>query len=316
MEGAPRFRSFVWRRATNELLETYRYPQPGADLFEPTNEVIAAYQDETFPNQLALIDGIPIQFNVVQVSDAIGNPPFIWFNNEGSSLSAYFVENGQRILVTGYNVLSGLKNWALLERDLTVLHSDVPPWETYSVTGVGDGFLYIATNVLASGEPVLMYHNTEAGTLSNLGSIWNGTAGTYVEIAWVNDIRFTEALPESFLPWGRISDFLIEPPLPTATSSSLVPVTSDPLPTSSAPIGLAVGLRVRVVTTEGDMLNVRSGAGRGFSLLYQFADGTMVTILEGPISADGFTWWRVRADDGREGWVVDYADGVATLVRE
>lgn len=315
MEGQPRTRSFVWNWASTSLTETNRYPQVGADLFEPTGEVLAAYQNESYPNQLALIEGIPIQFNVVQVSDAAGNPPFIWFNNEGSSLSATFVENGQRVLVMGYNVLSGFRNWALIERDLTILHSDVPPWETYSATGVGDGFIYLATNVLASGEPVLMHHNTTAGTLSNLASVWTGPAGTYLEIAWVSDIRSSEALPESFLPWAGFP-ILGEPPLPTATGSSLVPATSAPLPTSSAPLGIAVGVRARIVTTEGDMLNVRSGAGRGFALVYQFANDTRVTILEGPISADGFNWWRVRADDGREGWVVDFADGVATLVRE
>ena len=116
------------------------------------------------------------------------------------------------------------------------------------------------------------------------------------------------------MAWGSIDGFLGVPPLPSPTAFGAA--TSLPLPTSSAPLALAIGARARIVTTEGDMLNVRSGAGTGFALLFQFANDTRVTLLEGPIASSGFVWWRVRADDGREGWVVDFADGVATLVRE
>lgn len=302
MEGAPRFRSFVWRRATNELVETNRYPQVGSDLFEASGEVLVAYQNEAYPNSIPLIDGIPLQMNVVQVSPATG-APFNWFNNERSSLLAHFVENGQRVLVRGYDVLSGMQNWALLERDLTMLHSDVPPWQIASLEGVGDGFIYIATNVLASGEPVLMHQDTTSGTLGTVASVWTGTAGSYIEIAWVEDVRFAEA--GGFTAWESIDTLL-----------GIVPATSIPIASLSAPLPLAVGATARIVTTEGDMLNVRSGAGTSFALLYQFANNTRVSVLEGPIAAGGFTWWRVRADDGREGWVVDFADGVATLVRE
>ena len=111
--------------------------------------------------------------NVVQVNTPT-NPPFVWFNNDRSSLSANFVQNGQRILVRGWDVLDSSARWALYERDLTTIHSDVPPWQMGSVAGVGDGFIYIATNVLASGEPVLIHHNTTAGTLSDLASVWVG----------------------------------------------------------------------------------------------------------------------------------------------
>ena len=58
MEGAPRFRSLVWRRATNELSETNFYPQLGVDRFEPTGEAVVAYQNESYPNSIPLIEGI------------------------------------------------------------------------------------------------------------------------------------------------------------------------------------------------------------------------------------------------------------------
>jgi hypothetical protein len=310
MDGSGRYRSFVWKTSTSELSETNLYPHLASDRFEPTGEALVSYQNESYPNNLELIEGIPIQLNVIQVNTPT-NPPFVWFNNESSSLAASFVQNGQRIMVWGWDVQSFEPHWALLERDLTVLHSAAPPWEFYGLAGVGDGFLYIATNVTAGGEPALIHHNTEDGTLDNVENVWISSNNNFVEIAWVEDVRFE--LAGDFLPWAQFDDLIVgDPPAPTA----LVPATSEAIPTSLAPLGITVGVRAIIVTTEGDMLNVRSGAGISFALLYQFANDTRVTILEGPISADGFTWWRVRADDGREGWVVDFADGVSTLIRE
>jgi hypothetical protein len=305
MEGAPRYRSFVWQRSTNTLTETSLYPHLGLDRFETTGEELVAYQNEAYPNRLAEIEGIPIQMNVVQVNTPT-EPSFVWFNNESSSLSAIFVENGQRVLVRGWDAVSYEPHWALYERDLTTLHSDVPPWSFFSAAGVGDGFIYVATDLVASGEPALIHHDTTAGTLDNLASVWVGTAGMYMEIAWLEDVRFE--LAGDFMPWEHFDSFLAEAPLPSAT-----PLIAA---TSSVPLGITVGIRARIVTTEGDMLNVRSGSGTSFALLYQFANDTRVTLLEGPIASGGFNWWRVRADDGREGWVVDFADGVSTLVRE
>ena len=31
--------------------------------------------------------------------------------------------------------------------------------------------------------------------------------------------------------------------------------------------------------------------------------GTRLTLLAGPDEEDGYHWWHIRTDDGREGWV-------------
>jgi hypothetical protein len=308
MDGSPRYRSFVWQYRKNELEETNLYPQIAVDRFRPSGEELIPYQNEDYPNSLASIEGIARQMNVIQVNPRL-NEPFVWLNSESSSLNAVFVESGRRVLVWGWDVLSDEPHWALYGRTLTVLHSDVPPWEFYSVAGLADGFIYIATNVIASGEVALIHHNTEDGSLNNLESVWTSSSSALLEIAWVADTRIRQG--EAFSPWNHYEDFLVEfPPVPT----ELVPATSAPLPNPS--MGIMVGVRARVITTEGDFLNVRSGAGTSFAVIYEFAFDTRVTILEGPISAEAYTWWRVRADDGREGWVVDFADGVSTLIRE
>lgn len=79
-------------------------------------------------------------------------------------------------------------------------------------------------------------------------------------------------------------------------------------------LALVVGEDAVVVTTDGDTLNVRSGAGRANDIVVQLPNGATVTLLEvAPELVDGFQWWRVRLPDGREGWTIDRIEGERTL---
>jgi hypothetical protein len=40
-----------------------------------------------------------------------------------------------------------------------------------------------------------------------------------------------------------------------------------------------------------------------------------VLLLEGPRSAGGFVWWRIRIPSGVEGWVVESVDDNGTRLR-
>jgi hypothetical protein len=40
----------------------------------------------------------------------------------------------------------------------------------------------------------------------------------------------------------------------------------------------------------------------------------VVTLLDGPVDSNNYTWWRVRTPSGQEGWVVDFADNEETLL--
>lgn len=98
--------------------------------------------------------------------------------------------------------------------------------------------------------------------------------------------------------------------LPTVTP---VP-TATPSPTAEPAATLQAGGTALIQTTGGNVLNVRGGPGRDFSVVARLPGGTRVSILEGPQDADGFRWWRIRTADGIEGWVVDEVDDVQTLV--
>lgn len=69
-----------------------------------------------------------------------------------------------------------------------------------------------------------------------------------------------------------------------------------------------------IVTTGGDKLNVRSGAGTGNELAFQIDDGSTVTLLEVPQVANGFRWWKIRTADGQEGWTIDRFEGDRMLI--
>lgn len=104
---------------------------------------------------------------------------------------------------------------------------------------------------------------------------------------------------------------LIVPPVILPTVVVPIPTPFSPLP--AAPV-LTIGGVARVQTTDGDPLNVRSGPGRSNPILGRANSGDFVTILQGPVAADGFNWWQIQLGNGLVGWSVDFADGIATLI--
>lgn len=67
---------------------------------------------------------------------------------------------------------------------------------------------------------------------------------------------------------------------------------------------IAVGETVEAYGT-GSCLNIRSSASTGGSVLACVPDGTQMTVVGGPASANGYTWWNVRViSSGVTGWAV------------
>lgn len=67
-----------------------------------------------------------------------------------------------------------------------------------------------------------------------------------------------------------------------------------------------VGERVTISMGQGGLLSVRATPGTGATLITQVNPGAEFTVLAGPQSADGLTWFQIRSDDGQiEGWAAD-----------
>ena len=95
------------------------------------------------------------------------------------------------------------------------------------------------------------------------------------------------------------------PQLPVETPTIEVTPTLTATATTPAAGGtvLAAGQPARVTAPAG--LNYREGPSSGATLIGQFGTGQLVTILEGPVSADNFTWWRIDDGSGNVGWAAE-----------
>jgi uncharacterized protein YraI len=60
---------------------------------------------------------------------------------------------------------------------------------------------------------------------------------------------------------------------------------------------------VVVQTTTGANLIARAAPGTDAPVRSQFPNGTVLQVIDGPVDADTYTWWRVRGPDG-DGWSV------------
>lgn len=76
---------------------------------------------------------------------------------------------------------------------------------------------------------------------------------------------------------------------------------------------LAVGCRATAYAMD-EGLKIREGPGTQFPILENLPRGATVTIIGSPQYSGGYRWWQVRSDRGNEGWAVDSADGLVTLV--
>ncbi len=89
-------------------------------------------------------------------------------------------------------------------------------------------------------------------------------------------------------------------PVPTAAPT----VTPTPLPGT-----IGIGAFVQITGTEGQGLRLRGGPGLGNDQLFLGYDSEVYQVVDGPVDADGHTWWKLTApyDATRTGWAVqDY----------
>lgn len=105
---------------------------------------------------------------------------------------------------------------------------------------------------------------------------------------------------------------LTAPPRPTATPTVLRPTptvlpTSTPQPTidvSVAPPEVTAGYYATVADTGGVGVTLRNGPSTRNVRVMVVSEGARVYVLEGPTDADSYLWWRIRLEDGTEGWAV------------
>jgi hypothetical protein len=93
--------------------------------------------------------------------------------------------------------------------------------------------------------------------------------------------------------------------MPTETASIQATVNPEDLP----PGTIAAGLYVQINGTGGDGLRLRDEPGLSGNVLLLGNEAEVMQVGDGPVEADGYTWWFLVApyDETRQGWAVaDY----------
>jgi len=103
-------------------------------------------------------------------------------------------------------------------------------------------------------------------------------------------------------------------PPPTSTPRyvvpTLTPTLATPLATATTPPlpgAFAIGVYVQISGTGGQGLHLRAQPGLGNAPLFLGYDAEVYLITDGPVQADGYTWWHLTApyDQLRSGWAVE-----------
>jgi hypothetical protein len=121
-------------------------------------------------------------------------------------------------------------------------------------------------------------------------------------------VRRPAAPPPDLTPESAILTII---PAPTSTPHFQPPTVTPfpPTPTTSptpAPGQFAIGVYVLVINTGGEGLNIHSEPSINAKVLFSGNDAEVFLIKDGPVDAEGFTWWLLSAsyDATRTGWAV------------
>lgn len=286
----PPYHSFIWDVASDTVNPTAIYANPFNDIFPLTGEVIMAMVDHRLPNNSdRFLYG---QLNALHVYDPANNTRFPFYN--APELWLYrplFIQNGERILSGGVDPSGSFIGWAVLERSGTVAGILPISGGLLDSAGTGAGFIYIPREA----EDTLSVWAVNTRQAITAGSeIWRTRRTGTPQIVWVGYAAQAVDVP----PWRVLA-------LPITAGTTTQPETTPQL---------RVGGTATIRTIGGDGLYVRTAPGRDGDIITRLNSGTPVTLIEGPIPINGENWWRIRTAGLLEGWVIEQADGIRTLV--
>jgi hypothetical protein len=111
-------------------------------------------------------------------------------------------------------------------------------------------------------------------------------------------------------PDGAVTAALtVIPSLSGTNTPSASEILLTDIPVASAtlePDQMGQGAFVQVSGTEGDGLRLRQGPGLNYEMQFLGLDGELFQVMDGPVEADGYSWWFVVGsyDETRQGWAV------------
>lgn len=288
-EGAQEFDSLIWQLGGGTVSMGGPYGKTALDMLPNAGEAIWVDVDNTLPQ--GVLEGPGFPYNVVMYSNKTG-AMYPLFNNGTVLYGATFIDNGRRLAVSSSG--GGITQWYTFDRSGSVTSLPADTTNVYQLYGTLDGYAFLMQDGVSA--PQVRYHRFNGGPTPDVYTAWTGTPGDYWNIIWVNPLVGETGLT----PFPQLATIGTPPSLPTLPPAAVV----TPPPPAVANVLMLYGHAV-ITTTGGDPLRIRTGAGTGFAVAFQLPNGTPVTLMEGPVSADGLIWWRIQAADGRGGWCVE-----------
>jgi peptidoglycan/xylan/chitin deacetylase (PgdA/CDA1 family) len=222
-------------------------------------------------------------------------------------------EVGQTAAFIDTNV-DGAGNQATI---LTLPYGEIPAEGTegaaYLTNGVwwnGEHFMLDAITLVDGGpaySPSSSWYNryrikrfnTDSASLATwFGRMTSGEVPLYTSDGNPDTVTIPDPLPE-FLQ----NEF--DPAVIAASGKELIRYPDDGTyvePELTTRPKLAPGV---VVVTSESGVRLRAEPGTDGDLIKPLRNRTTVTIVEGPKKADKYTWWKVRLEDGTEGWLAE-----------
>jgi hypothetical protein len=320
-EGWPEYPAYIWDTLSGTVMPSLGYVTPDRDVFPLTGEIVMAVDDSALAgNEDGFMFG---QTNALQAYNVDLGLRVTFYHDPVNSLAApRFIANGQAVLALEIapapSEVENVTTLILLDRLGGKLMDVLPGVRFIGYAGTPEGYALL----LPDGDlPALRFVDViSLAPVVDLAEslVWRGVPGVFYAIQWagvlgeVNPYRV-----ESFAGWANLSATAYDVDLLIglgATTGGTSPGGTGGSSTVSPAAALEVGGTATVRTTGGDSLNMRSAAGTEYAIIQKLPSGTLLLLLEGPVSAGSYLWWRVQAPDGQQGWVVESADGVPTLM--
>ena len=164
----------------------------------------------------------------------------------------------------------------------------------------------VVRNATAAGAPA-------TGKCHRTGPAPNLSLGLLVmALLWLGPILACGSFQQRPTPTREpsVAAPAIETPAPDQPTPTSPPATApsptetaipSPTPTIVVRNPLTIGEPARITVAGG--LNVREQPTVRSPAVTLLAQGKRILVLEGPVSSDGYTWWKVDDNQGTIGWV-------------
>ncbi len=303
--------SLLWELPLRRVLASQAYRVRDAAQYATTGEVVMALRDDRLPVGETLL--MADQANTLQVYEPNTDALFPFYHNAiGEVHSPEFANNGAWIAFE--EITPDGTGWQLVDRQGTLIGNFGADLDIEDLAPTPDGLIYLARDTTT---PTVKLYSLSADAEGMPGEAilrYDSESDQALDIVWVGDVGGLTLFgipPEGEGQWAQLA-----PPLTggAVASTSTTGGGDSPDITPTPELTLRVGGTAVVNTSASDSLNMRSDTGVEYQIRAKLDRGTEVTILDGPVNADGYNWWLVREPNGVEGWIVDFYGGQITLV--